>query len=151
MYTDVRVLDCSDHRGHFAGYLLALVGADVLDVEPPGGNPARTRPPLAAGTDVSLEWWAYHRGRRSIDVADLAAAAATADVVITSGAFPVDLAALRAANPRLVTVSISAFGDDGPKAGWPATDLTVASSACTMAITGDEDRAPVRCSAPQAW
>jgi crotonobetainyl-CoA:carnitine CoA-transferase CaiB-like acyl-CoA transferase len=151
MYTDVRVLDCSDHRGHFAGYLLALVGADVIDVEPPGGNPARTRPPLAAGTGVSLEWWAYHRGRRSIAAADLADAAATADVVITSGAFPVDLAALRAANPRLVTVSISPFGDDGPKAGWPATDLTVAASACTMAITGDEDRAPVRCSAPQAW
>jgi len=151
MYDDLRVLDCSDHRGHFAGYLLAGLGAEVIDVEPPGGNPARLRAPLAGHGDLSLEWWAYHRGRRRIGLDALAALALEADVVIESGAFPVDLAALRAANPRLVTVSISAFGSDGPKAAWPAADLTIAAAACTMAITGDEDRAPVRCSAPQAW
>ncbi|MCC6436362.1 MAG: CoA transferase [Acidimicrobiales bacterium] len=155
MFSDVRVLDCSDHRGHFAGYLLAALGAEVIDVEPPGGCPSRRRPPLAGG--LSLEWWAYRRGRRRIGIAELPSFAVTADVVIDSGApleggaRPVDLAALREANPALVTVSISAFGSTGPKASWPASDLTIAAAAGTMAITGDEDRPPVRCSAPQAW
>ena len=54
---------------------------------------------------------------------------------------PVDLAALRAANPALVTVSISPFGSTGPKADWPATDLTVLAAGCQLAITGDDDRA----------
>ncbi len=151
VYDDVRVLDCSDHRGQFAGYVLAGLGAEVIDVESPGGNPARSRPPIAEGTDLSLEWWAYHRGRRRIELGELAGFAAAADVVIESGAYPLDLAALRATNPRLITVSVTAFGSDGPKAAWPAADLTIAAAACTMAITGDEDRAPVRCSAPQAW
>ncbi len=151
MYDDVRVLDCSDHRGHFAGYLLAGLGAEVIDIDAAQLSAARTRPPRAAQSELSLEWWAYHRGRRRIGLEELARFAASADVVIESGAVPVDLAALRAANPRLITVSITAFGATGPKATWPATDLTIAAAACTMAITGDEDRAPVRCSAPQAW
>ena len=43
------------------------------------------------------------------------------------------------------------FGLDGPKADWPATDLTVLASACQLAVTGDPDRAPVRTAVPQAW
>ncbi len=75
----------------------------------------------------------------------------TADVVLESGAVPVDLAALRAANPALVTVSISAFGSTGPKAGWPATDLTVLAAGGQLVLTGDADRPPVRTSEPQAF
>ena len=83
--------------------------------------------------------------------ATLARLCATADVVIESGAVPVDLERLRALNDRLVTVSISAFGPDGPKADWPFTDLTVHASACHLAMSGDEDRAPLRTSVPQAF
>ena len=77
--------------------------------------------------------------------------AATADVLITSGALPVDLGALRAANPGLITVSISAFGDDGPKASWAASDLVVAASSGELVLNGDADRAPVRIGEPQAF
>ncbi|MDA3040829.1 MAG: CoA transferase, partial [Actinomycetota bacterium] len=59
--------------------------------------------------------------------------------------------ALRAANPRLVTVSISAYGDSGPRSHWPATELTVWASSGALAIAGDADRPPVRVSAPQGW
>ncbi|MPY96076.1 MAG: hypothetical protein GEV08_24355 [Acidimicrobiia bacterium] len=43
------------------------------------------------------------------------------------------------------------FGLTGPKAHWEATDLTLFASGCTLSLTGDEDRAPVRISVPQAW
>jgi crotonobetainyl-CoA:carnitine CoA-transferase CaiB-like acyl-CoA transferase len=157
-----RVLDLTDDRGHLAAFVLAGLGADVILVEPPEGSPARRRGPFAGGTDDpehSLTFWAWNRGKRSVvldlttaeGAADLQRLAADADVVFESGAVPVDLAGLRAANPRLVTVSISAFGSTGPKADWPATDLTALASGCQLAITGDEDRAPVRTVVPQAF
>ncbi len=83
--------------------------------------------------------------------------ASGADVLIESGmpgemrslglGYP-DLAAI---NPALVYVSITAFGQDGPKSGWPATDLTVVAAAMTLHLTGDADRPPVRVSVPQAF
>ncbi|MDH3684190.1 MAG: CoA transferase, partial [Acidimicrobiia bacterium] len=58
---------------------------------------------------------------------------------------------LRAANPRLITASISPFGDDGPRADWPASDLTVWAAAGPLLLAGDADRAPVRTTTPQSW
>src|SRR4051794_17000826 len=157
-----RVLDLTDDRGHLAAFILGGLGADVVLVEPPGGSPARRIGPFARGDENperSLTFWAWNRGKRSV-IADLTTAdgiaaverlAAGADVVIASGPPPVDLAVLRAANPALVTVSITAFGDSGPKAAWPATDLTVLAAGCQLAMTGDEDRPPVRTVVPQAY
>ena len=79
------------------------------------------------------------------------ALAATADVVLDSQAMGVDLSALRAANPGLVTVTINAFGETGPKADWLASDLTLAAASGHLALTGDHDRAPVRISEPQVF
>src|SRR6185436_12760265 len=62
-----------------------------------------------------------------------------------------DRAAVGAANPGLVHVSVTAFGTDGPKAGWAASDLTVLAAGCAQALNGDSDRAPVRTAVPQAW
>ncbi len=131
-----RVLDLTDDRGHLAAFVLAGLGADVILVEPPEGSSARRCGPYAGSVEDperSLTFWSWNRGKRSVvlDVtteagaADLGRLCADADVVFESGAFPIDLAALREANPALVTVSISPFGSTGPKAGWPATDLTV--------------------------
>jgi crotonobetainyl-CoA:carnitine CoA-transferase CaiB-like acyl-CoA transferase len=157
-----RVLDLTDDRGHLAAFILGGLGADVILVEPPEGSPARRIGPFAGGEDHperSLTFWAWNRGKRSV-VLDLTAAdgiaalqrlAAGADVVITSGPPPVDLDALRAANPALITVSVTAFGETGPKAAWPATDLTVLAAGCQLAMTGDEDRPPVRTVVPQAF
>jgi crotonobetainyl-CoA:carnitine CoA-transferase CaiB-like acyl-CoA transferase len=72
-------------------------------------------------------------------------------VVLDSQAMGVDLDALRAANPSLVTVTISAFGETGPKADWLASDLTVAAASGQLILTGDDDRAPVRISVPQSY
>ncbi|MFV0258388.1 MAG: CoA transferase [Acidimicrobiales bacterium] len=162
MLSPYRVLDLTDDRGHFAGFLLAQLGADVVAVEPPGGQRARHRPPYAGDTpdpERSLQHWAYNRGKRSIVLDTGSAEGATtlmdlargADVIIESGAMPVDLDALRAANPSLVTASLSPFGQDGPKAEWLGTDLTLDAASGQMALNGYQDRAPVRISAPQVW
>jgi crotonobetainyl-CoA:carnitine CoA-transferase CaiB-like acyl-CoA transferase len=157
-----RVLDLTDDRGHLAAFMLAGLGADVVLVEPPTGSPARRRGPFAGGAahpERSLTFWAWNRGKRSVvldpvtreGAAELARLCGQADVLFESGAVPLDLAALRATHPRLVTVSISAFGTTGPKAHWPATDLTAVAAGCQLAITGDADRAPVRTVVPQAF
>jgi crotonobetainyl-CoA:carnitine CoA-transferase CaiB-like acyl-CoA transferase len=146
-----RVLDLTDREGWFGGMLLAQLGADVVLVEPPGGW-------NRSGSDDARHR-AYNRGKRSIAVtgaAEVADLAAEADIVLDNGALArlgidVDLAALRAANPALVTVRSSPWGEAGPKSGWRATDLTLFASSGQMAVTGDSDRPPVRISIPQAW
>lgn len=153
----LRILDLTDDRGHLAGLLLAQLGAEVVLCEPPGGHRTRHRGPYVddvADPERSIEFLVYNRGKRSVlisDAAQIAELAAHCDAVISCGAFAVDLDALRAANPQLVTASITPFGETGPKAGWAATDLTVAASSGTMSLTGDRDRAPVRIGSPQTW
>ncbi|MFN0029538.1 MAG: CoA transferase [Acidimicrobiales bacterium] len=156
MLSSYRIVDLTDGRGDFAGYVLAQLGAEVIAVEPPGGVPSRHWGPSAPGAthgEGSLRHWAYNRGKKSVrtDRVDLDALVATADVVIESGAIPVDLAAWRADNPTLITVSISPFGSDGPKAHWAASDLTLAAASGQAVVTGDHDRPPVRISEPQAF
>ena len=157
MLSHYRVLDLTDDRGHFAGFLLAQLGADVIAVEPPSGQRSRHLPPFANGEEnpeSSLQHWAYNRGKRSVVLStaqQLLELARTADVLIECGAMNIDLDALRAANPSLVTVSLSNFGSEGPKAGWAGTDLTLSAAAGPMSLNGYRDRAPVRISAPQVW
>src|SRR4029077_7220463 len=112
-----RVLDLTDDRGNLAGLTLAMLGADVVAVEPPDGSRARHLGPFvddAPQPERSLLHWSYDRGKRSVtvDAVDLDVLATTADVVIECGAIPVDLAGWRRSNPGLVTVSITPFGPD---------------------------------------
>ena len=157
MLSPYRILDLTDDRGHLAGLLLAQLGADVIHVEPQGGHRHRHRGPFVADVetpDSAISHLAQDRGRRSVELGgdlDLDALAAGADVLLECGAIPIDLDALRAAHPGLITVSISAFGQSGPKSGWPATDLTIAAASGTMSLTGDPDRPPVRVTEPQTW
>lgn len=157
MLSSYRVLDLTDDRGHFAGLLFAQLGADVIAVEPPGGQRSRHLPPFAGNSpdpERSLQHWAYNRGKRSVIVEDpetLRDLALTADVLIDCGAMEVDLSELRALNPALVTVSLTNFGEDGPKSEWLGTDLTLNAAAGPMSLNGYKDRAPVRISAPQVW
>jgi crotonobetainyl-CoA:carnitine CoA-transferase CaiB-like acyl-CoA transferase len=162
MLSHYKVVDICDERGHPASHFLATLGADVTLVEPPEGSNARFVGPFSKHCDPpenSLTFWAYNRGKKSITLnlgtvdglATFHDLITTADVLFECGAVDVDLEELKQLNPRLVIVSISAFGRTGPKAHWPATDLTLVASSTQMILSGDIDRAPVRISLPQAF
>jgi crotonobetainyl-CoA:carnitine CoA-transferase CaiB-like acyl-CoA transferase len=127
---------------------LADLGADVVKVEPPAGDP--TRAGWTTGPeDPSPFWTSLHRGRRSV-VLDLTTdagrgvlhlLAARADVLVenyrpgVAERLGIGPDALRAAHPHLVTCSISGFGPDGPMAGIPAIDGPVQAFTGTLALT----------------
>ncbi|MDA1075497.1 MAG: CoA transferase [Proteobacteria bacterium] len=167
MLSHYRVLDLSDERGMFCSYLLAQLGAQVVVIEPPGGSASRSLVPVSGGQNSrkGLWWEAYARGKQSLvldletseDRSSLHSLVAEADVVVESftGAqaqrLGVTQEALAEINPAIVVVSISPFGRTGPKAEWPATDLSIWASSGALVLAGDSDRAPVRTSVPQAF
>ena len=158
-----RVLDLTDLDGGLCGQVLADLGAEVIQVEPPAGAAARTVAPHTVSDDPSLSslfWRGYARGKRSVvldfenDGATFEQLVRKADVLIESSGLHksnFDYRTLSAINPALIYVSITPYGLDGPKADWAASDLTLMASAGPLAMTGDEDRPPVRVSVPQAW
>ena len=168
MLSPYTVLDLTDDRGELAAMILGDLGADVIKVEPPQGSSSRKMAPfLADGPEAerSLHYFAFNRNKRGITL-DLAgdagrrallSLAEKADFVIES-ALPGEMSRLelgfeefRRANPRIVYVAITPFGQDGPYAEFPAGDLTVAALAGPMSVQGDPSRAPIRVSVPQVW
>src|SRR5437763_3827530 len=163
-----RVLDLTTERGLLCGQILGDLGADVLKIEPPGGSPARRLGPFyrdIPSLDGSLFWWAYNRNKRSITLditssdgqAILRRLVARAHFLIESDT-PGTLAAyglgyddLAALNPALVYVSITPFGQNGPKAHYADSDLIILAAGGPLILTGDDDRPPVRVSVPQAY
>ena len=168
MLDTCRVLDLTDHRGILCGQILRDLGADVIHVEPPGGSGARRMGPFAGDVEDperSLHWWAYARGQRSIvldlderaDRDALVRLARGADFLVESAA-PGVMAArglgyadLAAANPSLVYVSITPFGQSGPKAHWADSDLVLQAAGGPLRLNGDADRAPLRIGVPQSY
>ena len=168
MLSEYRILDLTDDRGLIAGMILADLGADVIAIEPPEGNAARRRGPFSDGSyegdiEDSLIWQSYGRGKRSI-ILDLESGegrarfrelVSSADAVIESADvgsmdnLGIGSRALSEFSPGLIYVAITPFGSSGPKAGWAATDVTVAASAGPMIQSGDTDRAPLRVGLPQ--
>jgi crotonobetainyl-CoA:carnitine CoA-transferase CaiB-like acyl-CoA transferase len=138
LLTSVRVLDLSIWRpGPYATQLLVELGADVVKIEPPGGDPMRVFPTLFA---------VLNAGKRSaaVDLKDTAGktavleAAAEADVVV-EGFRPgvvrglgVDDEGVRRMNPNVVYCSISGYGQHGPLAEHPGHDINYQSWAATL-------------------
>jgi len=168
MLEPYRVLDLTNERGLSCGLILADLGADVIAVEPPDGSSARRLGPFAGDqrdVEQSLYWWAYSRNKRGVmldlenndsDRERFRDLVRTADVVIESfepgylDQIGLGYQQLSAINPGLVLVSITPFGQTGPKAHWAATDLTALASSGVLLITGDGDRPPVHVPGGQA-
>jgi crotonobetainyl-CoA:carnitine CoA-transferase CaiB-like acyl-CoA transferase len=144
----VRVLDLGAVvAGAHAGDILANLGADVIKVEPAAGDPFRS--------DGAL-FLAYNRGKRGLGVdlkqpAGLALfldLARTSDVVLDNyrqgvrKRLGIDYPALRTINPRIISCSINAYGDAGPRAGLPGFDPLLQAESGMMAGQGGAD-APV--------
>ncbi len=163
-----RVLDLTDERGLLCGKILGDLGADVLQIEPPGGSSARQLGPFY-GDDPSsarsLYWWAYCANKRGLTLdirqpdgkALLERLVSGADFLVEScdpgylNSLGLGYSRLSEINPRLVMVSITAFGQDGPFAHLQASDITGMALGGFMHLTGDPDRAPLRPSFPHFY
>lgn len=140
--------------------LLADMGADVIKVEPPGGDGLRQWPPLNEG--YSENFAALNRNKRSV-VLDLKAPADVelarklimeADVVVENNRpgvmdrLGLGYASFADSKPALLYCSISAYGQSGPRSGEGGFDLTIQAAAGVMSVTGEPDGAPVKCGVP---
>lgn len=163
-----RVLDLTGELGALCPRLFAGLGADVIRVEPPGGHPTRRRGPFLGGVPDparSLYWMQMNAGKRSVtlnlETADGRALfrrlAGDADLIVESlpvgemARLGLGAAALRAANPGLVVTAISPWGQDGPRAGEPGSDLIGLAAGGLMYLCGDRDRPPVRVTVEQGY
>ncbi|WP_235785793.1 CaiB/BaiF CoA transferase family protein [Sphingomonas sp. PR090111-T3T-6A] len=159
----VRVLELARIlAGPWSGQLLADLGAEVIKVERPveGDDTRHWGPPFltdpSGGSLDAAYFHATNRGKRSIAIdiaspegqAEVRALAARADVVIENfkvGAlakYGLDHAGLSAVNPRIITCSITGFGQTGPYASRAGYDFIVQAMGGAMSLTGEPDGAP---------
>jgi formyl-CoA transferase len=158
----LRVLDQTQvMAGPFCAMLLADMGADVLKIEPPGGEATRGMD-LELAPGVSAPFLAVNRNKRGLvldlkrpeGVAILKKLVATADVLVenyrpgVARRLGVDYATLGALNPRLIYCSISGFGQTGPYAERGGYDLIAQGMSGIMSATGSEGGAPVKVGVP---
>lgn len=157
MLEGIRIVDLTVHlSGPYCTWLLGHLGADVVKVERPGGDPARQTGPFLDGE--SLYFASLNRNKRSI-VLDLKSRAdrdvlhallGTADVLVENfrpgvmDRLGLDAATLERRYPGLIYASISGFGQDGPLARRPAFDIIAQAMSGLMSVTGPEGGPAVR-------
>ncbi len=159
---DIRVLDISQGiAGPLCAKLLGDFGADVIKVEPTGGEIGRRMPPFAGGDphpEKSLFFLLVNLNKRGVTVdLDTPDGAATfrklarrADVIIES--FPpgylasigLDHASLERDNPGLVMTSVTPFGQFGPYSGFKGEEILAYAMSGIMSISGTTDREPLK-------
>ena len=145
--------------------MLADYGADVVRVEPPSGDPGRSKGPFPndePGRESSAYYLFYNTNKLSITLnletslgrSIFKQLAEKADVVVES--LPVgylktlglDYESLSESNPGLVMASISPFGQTGPYSRYRAHDLAIVAMGGNASMTGEPDGPPTRCSMP---
>jgi crotonobetainyl-CoA:carnitine CoA-transferase CaiB-like acyl-CoA transferase len=161
------VLEVVDDVGEFCGKMLADMGADVVRVEPPEGAETRRIGPFLEDhphPERSLHFWHYNTNKRSVtlnldepdDQALFKRLAGRADILVESmppsymDERELSYNDLRQINPRLIYVSISAFGRGGPRGGIEGGDLAGWASSGYMFTTGWKWHPPTRPWARQA-
>src|SRR5262249_28929132 len=157
-----RVLDLTEPLGFLTGKLLADLGADVIKVEPPGGDPSRRLPPLL--DSQSLYWLAHNSNKRSVTL-DIHSDAgrelflrllATSDFVLESfqpgtlETLGLGYDTLSKERPELILVSITPFGQQGPYRDFQASDLEIMAASGAMSLAGERNGEPMRVTVPQA-
>lgn len=162
----IRVLDVSNVlAGPFCGYQLAMLGAEVIKIEPPGrGDLARQlgADPKASARFMGTSFIAANSGKQSMTVnlkdsrgkEIFRRMAAGADVVLENfrpgvmDRLELGYEVLSRINPKLIYCAISGFGADSPLAHRPAYDQIIQGFSGVMSVTGDKDSAPLRAGFP---
>src|SRR3989475_10680648 len=161
------VLDLTGPLGFLTGKIFGDLGADVIKIEPPGGDRSRRQPPFlnnGNGCRESLYWLAYNTNKRGVTLnlenekgRELFYRLATESDFIIESFPPGARAGLGAAynelsrqNPGLILVSISPFGQEGPYKHLQGSDLEIMALSGAMSLAGEKDGEPMRVSVPQA-
>lgn len=156
----LHVLDLTGRMGGYCGLLLANLGAEVLLIEPPGGDPMRREGPFKNDTphaERSLSFAAYHSNKHGLvlnleddhDREKFHELAANADVVIEDTPYGcldqlrLGYADLQRLNPALVLTSISGFGRTGPYREFKAPSIVAFAMGGLMNLCGHPGRAPL--------
>src|SRR5579871_2464119 len=156
----LRVLELADEKGQFCGKLLGDLGADVVKIEPPGGEPCRNVGPFLddiPDPDRSLSFWYHNTSKRAITLdlqtPDGAALfrrlAESADIILETfrpgflASLGLDHASLASTNPGLILCSLTPFGQTGPWRDYLSSDLLHMAAGGEMASCGyDESDVP---------
>ncbi len=152
----VKVLDLGQiYNGPYAGFLLAMAGADVIKVEPINGEAIRDR---SGRGGVSLAFGMLNSNKRDIAIdlktakgrALLVELAKEADILLENFApgaldrLGIGAAVLQAANPRLIYASSTGYGLSGPSMDNLAMDLTIQANAGVMSVNGPGGGPPMK-------
>ena len=167
---DLRVIELCDERGAWCGKLLADMGADVIKIEPPQGDPTRKYEPFLddePDDERSLWFWYYNTSKRSVVLdldtrrgqANFRRLVESADIVIETDdqgrleELELDYEDFRDEQSDLIWASITPFGRNSVRSGEVHTDLTLAANGGFSWMNGYDDHSlpPVRGGGPQAW
>ena len=169
----LRILEVSDEQGQYCGKLMGDLGADVIKVEPPGGEATRTVGPFlddAPHRDRSLAFWHYNTSKRGVTLnletddgrALFRKLADSADIILESaGAGYLDglglnFESLKASNPKLIHCSLTPFGQTGPWRDFKGSDLVHLAAGGFMGLCGydvadDPEQIPIAPGGGNAW
>jgi crotonobetainyl-CoA:carnitine CoA-transferase CaiB-like acyl-CoA transferase len=155
LLAELRVLDLCEGDADAVTRHLADLGADVLKVEPPGGTAGRAQPPRVAGSSVPFALNNANKRACVLDPDDardrqrFSELAADADIVVDSGnpgratAFGTSCAELSMRYRHLVAMSVTDFGEDGPRASWTGTDPVFYALSTALSRSGPTTGRPV--------
>src|ERR1700694_3074502 len=163
-----RVIDLTGEIGQFAGRCFAELGADVIKVEPLDGDPVRRIGPFVHDEpkpDRSLLWFTLNASKRGVtcDIekpegrARLHKLIANADLVLESykpgylQSIGIDQETIRREQPKLVWVSVTGFGQNGPYANYKRSDMIGQALGGLLFLWGEPDKPPSRPRAAQGY
>ena len=155
----VRVLDLATNAVAYASRLLADLGAEVIRIEPPGGGALRRAAPLRAlnGSEVSCTHAFWNANKKSVTLdlehqdgrklfGDLVA---KSDIIIetfapgTMAGWGLGYEEMKRRNTGIILVSVTAYGQNGPRASFRATDLTLLAAGGLLSLGGYPETGPV--------
>ena len=161
MLQEIRILDLADEKASFCSRILADLGASVIKIERPGGDRSRVIGPFwenSSHPEWSLFFW-YHnmnkkgitlnlehrRGKeiflRLIERTDVVIETFAPGYLSDSG---LGFDALIERNPKLILVSVTGFGQNGPKKNYKSCDLIASAFGGQMYVCGSSSTAPLK-------